>query len=300
MHGCCLCPDLPRNRPITEMVPIMPTQYPPLSQIDHPAHYNTLKLVQLACFEATYHQTLTPLTPGMYPIVIDTGASATITPCLTDFVQPPQPVQHTEIKGIASGLAVESIGTVAYTFINNDQKKQVLTLANVLYVPTCTSRLLCPRQIGHTTGNPTDGFHSTMDKSILTMDGKRTTMLYDTTTQLPIFFTAPGITSFKTFCANNSQLASLPLSNSPTSNTNAFHNMSHMQWHKQQLHECCNHVSWAQLNAWISQIQFVPHANLGRHTSGHNTQTHVISQRMLNPLVMAVVLMVWRLGFLVV
>jgi hypothetical protein len=102
------------------------------------------------------------------------------------------------------------------------------------------------------------------------------------------------------FCANNSQLASLPLSNSPTSNTNAFHNMSHMQWHKQQLHECCNHVSWAQLNAWISQIQFVPHANLGRHTSGHNTQTHVISQRMLNPLVMAVVLMVWRLGFLVV
>ena len=153
-------------------IPIRPTQYPPLVNSEHPPHYNTLKLVQLAYFEATYHQSLTPLSPDMHPIVIDTGASATITPCCTNFIRPPQPVQHTEIKGIASGLTVAGIGTVAYTFINDAQEKQTLILDNVLHVPQCTLRLLCPRKIGHTTGNSSDGFHSTMDQSHLIIDGK--------------------------------------------------------------------------------------------------------------------------------
>lgn len=160
-------------------------------------------------------------------------------------------MQRTKIKGNASGLTVAGIGTVAYTFINGAQEKQVLTLHNVLYVPQCTSCLLCPRQIGHATGKPADGFYSNMDKSFLTIDGKCTMVSYDTTMQLPIIFTAPGITIFERFCANNSTLNSPTVHPSPESIPTAFSPMPPAQRHKLQLHEQCNHVNWVQLNTWI-------------------------------------------------
>jgi hypothetical protein len=76
-------------------------------------------------------------------------------------------------------------------------------------------------------------------------------MLNDTTTQLPIFFTAPGIETFEIYCANNSLLQYSPSINKPTTDAATFSPMSSAQRRKLQLHERCNHVDWAQLNAWI-------------------------------------------------
>jgi hypothetical protein len=49
---------------------------------------NQLKVVQLSIFEATYHDNVTSLTLDMYSLIIDTGASLTISPRLTDFTSP--------------------------------------------------------------------------------------------------------------------------------------------------------------------------------------------------------------------
>lgn len=72
----------------------------------HSPEYRRKQLVLLAAFQSTYSDTTTPLTPDMVPLVIDTGASVTITPFQTDFITPLQPVQQTTIQGIASGLQV--------------------------------------------------------------------------------------------------------------------------------------------------------------------------------------------------
>lgn len=158
--------DISRTRnPAT--IPLLPTTYEPL--VLHTPMYNKEKLLQLAAFEATYQDAQTPISPDMVPLIIDTGASITVTPYKTDFISPIKPVQAVEIKGIASGLQVQGFGDVSYSFYNDNRELQTMILKNCLYVPQCTARLLCPRQIGIETGNPLDGFNSVSAKSILTV-----------------------------------------------------------------------------------------------------------------------------------
>jgi hypothetical protein len=135
----------------------------------------------------------------MVPLILDTGASVTITPFCSDFVTPLQPVQHITIKGIASGLKAEGVGDVSYTFVNDSGNEQTLTLQNCLYVPQCVVRLICPRQIGASTGVSDDGFYASHQQSVLIVNGQRTTVKYETLSQLPLLYTKPGIRSFLAF-----------------------------------------------------------------------------------------------------
>jgi hypothetical protein len=152
----------------------------------HQAFDNKEKLVMLSVFEATYHDTLTPLTPDMVPLIIDTGASISLSPHKTDFLTPIRPVQNVQIKGIASGLTVEGVGDLFYTFRNDNGELQTMVLRDCLYVPQCVVRLICPRQIGAETKNPADGFNATYINPILTVQGKQTTIKYDSLLNLPI------------------------------------------------------------------------------------------------------------------
>jgi hypothetical protein len=102
----------------------------------------------------------------MVPLIIDTGASVTITPFKTDFISPIQPVQPTQIQGIASGLQVVGKGDVSYTFKNDLEHSQTITLTDCLYVSQCSVRLLCPHQIGLSTGHSSDGFNALSNNPI--------------------------------------------------------------------------------------------------------------------------------------
>lgn len=199
--------DLPRHRSRT-IIPRIIDTYPPLTT--SPTSQNKEYLLQLAAFEATYHNNPTPISPDMVPLVIDTGASITVTPYSTDFISPIKPVQAIEIKGIASGLRVHGYGDVCYHFRNDVGELQKLTLPNCLYAPQCTTRLLCPRQIGSASGFPGDGFNALSDHPILTFEGKPTTVKYDEISNLPILYTAPGLISFQQYCANQSFLTAQP------------------------------------------------------------------------------------------
>jgi hypothetical protein len=95
--------DLPRNRP-SHIVPTIPARYDPSTHFC--STDNKHKLLLLLAYEATYHESITPLRPDMVPLVIDTGASVTVTPYHMDFIGPITPVQAAEIKGIAERLQV--------------------------------------------------------------------------------------------------------------------------------------------------------------------------------------------------
>lgn len=64
------------------------------------------KLVQLATFQATYHYSITPMSPDMVLLILDTGTSISLTPYKADFITPIRPVQRVTIKGTVAGLEV--------------------------------------------------------------------------------------------------------------------------------------------------------------------------------------------------
>lgn len=181
---------------------------PPLPAVEYAPSTSLLpfqakeKMVQLAAFQSTYHDSITPMTPDMIPLIIDTGASISISPCRSDFISSICEVQHVTVKGVASGLQARGIGDLSYSFTNNAGHTQTLLLRNCLYVPECAVRLICPRQIGVTTRNSADGFYATNPGATLIVDGQPTTIRYDSLSQLPILFTKPGILTYLNYVQN--------------------------------------------------------------------------------------------------
>jgi hypothetical protein len=89
-HGGRVRPDLPISRP-RSTIPIIAPTFDPYSHCS--TAENQLMLSKLAAFEVTYHDMITPISPDMAPIIIDSGASVTISPYLTDFLSWLHPVQ---------------------------------------------------------------------------------------------------------------------------------------------------------------------------------------------------------------
>jgi hypothetical protein len=184
----------------------------------------------------------TPFTPNEAHIVVDTGASITITNCKLDFTTTVDPVQPATLKGIASGLSIKGIGDVWYSFLNDDGTMQDILLHNVLYVPKCSVRLLCPRHLAECTNNATDGFNSIRNKGILTCNGKQITVPYHKGTGLPILLTAPGLSQYAEYCAATGLLTpSAALSLSPCAPIRFRQNLTPNQRIKLMIHVRCNH-----------------------------------------------------------
>jgi hypothetical protein len=208
-------------------------------------------MVKLAAFQATFHESIILMSPVMAPLIMDTGASISISPFITDFISPIRPAQHITIKGIASGLNVAGMGNLAYTFLNDNGVEQTITLKNSLYVPQSAVRLVCPWQIGTITGHQEDGLYAQHSACKLIVEGQVTTLKYDTLSQLPVLFTTPGITSYLTFA--NTMCA-------PTeSNSIAFltpGNLTKKQHPKLYLHDLSTHEGFRNLNTWIKKGLF--------------------------------------------
>jgi len=185
------------------------------------------------------------------------GASITITPDRADFLTPITPVQPTTLSGIAANLQVQGIGTVTYQFPLPNGTTTSVTLKNVLYVPGCAVRLLCPRHLAESTIIEGDGFLSLQHGGILTCNGIELPVSYDRNTGLPIIYTIgqPALMSSSTLqnpCAANAISNPAPVTPYP-SVTQIKPNLSKSQHLKLLMHERCNHRNMADVSQWIRQ-----------------------------------------------
>jgi len=227
-------------------IPIMANHFEPLFTSPIPSTtYRGLCL--LAAQPSGFPEAFLPTT---VMLIVDTGASISITPSLSDFVSPPTPVQPTFLKGIASGLQVRGIGTVSYTFQSDDDTSVTALLPNTLYVPECSVRLLCPRHLAASTGAPDDGFMSQHQTAKLTCQGKVISASYHTETGLPIIFAKLPLVpssgykmSASVLSGHHAHVSCLP--------TNTKPNLSNPQRQKLLWHERLNHRSMPTLNRLI-------------------------------------------------
>ena len=78
------------------------------------------------------------------PIVFDTGASLSLTPFASDFVEPIRPCTTQEIQGIGNSLKVKGIGWVEWNI--RDMNNNVCVIRTQAYhVPDCHIRLFSPQ-----------------------------------------------------------------------------------------------------------------------------------------------------------
>ena len=82
-----------------------------------------------------------------HTMVMDSGASMTLTPHLCDFVGDITPVQDTTMQGMGSGLEAKGTGTARFQL--RSRKGNVITsdVLNCLCVPDLPTVLLCPQQV---------------------------------------------------------------------------------------------------------------------------------------------------------
>jgi hypothetical protein len=188
---------------------------------------------------------------GTISLILDTGASVSVTGCIGDFKHPPKPVQCTTLHGIASGLVVQGVGTTTYTVLDNEGAPVTLNIPGTLYVPKCPSRLLCPRQILATDSSGQAACTVTTTGIDLTLHGKHIAAPYHATHQLPTLHTAPSIMCFQAFCRDNTRETTIAaISGRPGSLPVS---LSLAQRIKLQWHQRLNHINFDQLHQWMRQ-----------------------------------------------
>jgi hypothetical protein len=189
--------------------------------------------------------------PSTVMLNVDTGASVSITPDLSDLTTKPRPVQPTLLQGIASGLQVLDIGTAQYTFLASDGTEVTLHLHDTLYVPGCPTRLLCPRHLAAVTGIDGDGFLSFHQTATLSCHGHELKTISHEVTGLPILYAripsfSSNIQKLNNAAPTAAQAISTPTMPLPASTSN----LSNSQRLKLMWHERCNHRSMATINQW--------------------------------------------------
>jgi hypothetical protein len=79
-----------------------------------------------------------------FDILVDGGATASISNCLDDFIQPPT-TTNICIKGFNGTYSAARIRTVRWSILDNEGVKHVLQIPDTYFVASCPMRLLSPQ-----------------------------------------------------------------------------------------------------------------------------------------------------------
>ena len=131
----------------------------------------------------------TTLSPTDYPIVIDTGASISVSPNLSDFVDGVSEAHVQDLKGLNHTTKVCGMGMVEWTVYDvRDSIRTIRTM--VFYVPDATIRLFSPQTYFHE-GGETGHLHCDKDRAVLRLNDEFELIFpYNFETNLPFMLPA--------------------------------------------------------------------------------------------------------------
>jgi len=235
-------------------IPTIATTYEPLqdttpAEPDFAGYRSTLSDISDHC------QRLNAYDFDSIPLLLDTGASVSCTFNRHDFTSEIRPVQTMTLKGIASSLSIQGIGSVQYTLPNDDGSTTSVTMHDVLYVPDCPTRLICPRQLLHHLDDPDASLAVTANHVQLAFRGRTITIAYDEQLNIPIISTVAGVQSYLAYCQATNQSHIFPPSIQEQSLLIAAGivtpNLTPEQHIKRKLHTRYDHEGYGQINAWL-------------------------------------------------
>ena len=141
-------------------------------------------------------------------LMVDNGASGSITLYLTDFITPPQPI-NSKVKGIGGHAQATYKGTVQWKIQDNQGQLHCFTLPNSYFIATAPSRILCPQHLAQTAKDnfplPLGTGEVTGDEYIQLFWNQRKyvkTIKLDPRRNIGVTHTAPGIHKFIEFVAH--------------------------------------------------------------------------------------------------
>ena len=143
-------------------------------------------------------------------LMLDNEASASITPYLTDFIVPPQPI-NSKVKGIGGHAQATYKGTIQWKVQDDQGQSHHFTLPNSYFVASAPSRILCPQHLAQIAKDnyplPLGTGEVTGDKYIQLFWNQRKyvkTIKLDPRRNIGMTHTALGIHKFQDFVDPNS------------------------------------------------------------------------------------------------
>ena len=85
-----------------------------------------------------------PFEEQTFPVVVDSGATASVSYCKEDFITPLSPSPFRQMKGLAETLDVEGRG-ILWWIVNDDSGHELTIETEAYYVPAMSMRLLSPQ-----------------------------------------------------------------------------------------------------------------------------------------------------------
>ena len=164
---------------------------------------NKILLQTLDAFQAPRKRTShTHFDSDAYDICVDTGALSTCTPSKDDYIDGSYvPLTGATINGIASRLNVVGYGTICWVITDDNGDPIHVEIDRVLHIPDVPTRLLSPQQLVKQTNGTRNGFHVGAKNAVLTFGRFQKTVEYNSSNNLPIFPSHPGVNNFKCFNA---------------------------------------------------------------------------------------------------
>jgi hypothetical protein len=129
-----------------------------------------------------------------YGILVDGGATASISNCLDDFVRPPNKT-NIRINGFNGTSSTAQIGTVKWPILDNNVIHHVLHIPDTYYVASCPMRLLSPQHHSQQIQDHRGTYSTNYGDQVLFVfhEGQcRATMSLNPATNVGIIRSAPG------------------------------------------------------------------------------------------------------------
>jgi hypothetical protein len=136
-----------------------------------------------------------------FDILVDGGATASISNDLSDFIVPPAKTKI-RIKGFNGTSSNARVGTVKWTILDDSGKRHVLKISGTYYVPSCPLRLLSPQHYSQQRNDLRGTYSTNYGDHVLFVWHKskyRITMPLSKASNVGILRSAPGSRVFSCF-----------------------------------------------------------------------------------------------------